>query len=168
MVDIESYIAALKITWIRRMLTSNYPWTTLIEKEIGQGAFWWNRNAQSLLHFGRKIGNMFWKETFRAFARLTSTLLIENNELGRCHLWYSNETKFKSEEISQWKRNGLHNINDLLTESGGFLSYNALKESFGISATYLDYLGLIRSLPKTFTAEFRSKQPEPIIHPYVS
>ena len=39
MVDIEAYIAALKATWIRRLLTSNHVWTSLFDTEIGQAVF---------------------------------------------------------------------------------------------------------------------------------
>ena len=70
------------------------------------------------------IGKAFCKETFIAFAKLTTTISIEDAELGRCNLWHSNETKFTGKEVGPWKRRGLHNINDLLKETGGFISYD--------------------------------------------
>ena len=122
-----------------------------------------------LFYFPRAITNKFWKETLFAYAKLTSTIVIDEMDCDSCSLWYSNESKFKQEEITQWKNRGLHNINDLLCETGRFLTFHEFKEKFDVRATSLDYLGLIQSLPRNLRMRHRSRrQPEPIIHPYVS
>ena len=169
MIEIESYIAALKITWVRRHLTSDHIWTTLFDREISSGRFLWNRNSQSLTKFARTVGNTFWKETILAFANFTSALTIDEMDGGRCSLWYSNETKFKDEEIVQWKNRGLHNVNDVLKEPGVFLTLRELKERYGVTATPLDLQGITQSLSKHFGTQVRlKKHPEPVIHPFLS
>ena len=169
MIEIEAYIAALKITWVRRYLITEHVWTMFFDKEIAQDEFLWNRNARSIANFARAITNKFWKETLFAYAKLTSTIVIDEMDCDSCSLWYSNESKFKQEEITQWKNRGLHNINDLLCETGRFLTFHEFKEKFDVRATSLDYLGLIQSLPRNLRMRHRSRrQPEPIIHPYVS
>ena len=169
MIDIESYIAALKITWVRRHLMSDHVWTLLFDSVIAKGVFLWNRNAKSLINFAMTTRNSFWKETVLAFAKLTTTIMIDQTNGGRCALWFSNETKFKESEIVQWKNAGLHNINDLLDETGRFLTFNEFKAKFEVKAIPLDLLGLTQSLSKEVFAQSNNKKhPEPIIHPYVS
>ena len=169
MIEIESYIAALKITWVRRELSSTQVWTTLFESEIAQGAFLWNRNARSLEQFARTIENAFWKETLIAYAKLTASIVIDLSNVGRCCLWYSNETKFKDEDIGQWRRRGLHNINDVVSETGRFLTFSEYKDKFKVKAMPLDILGLFQSFPNYLVTQIqKEKHLEPIIHPYVS
>ena len=164
MIEIESYIAALKITWARRQLIADHMWTTLFENEIAKGDFLWNKNARFLTNFAKKIKNNFWKETIMAFAKLTSVISIDKRDIGRCSLWYSNETKFRDQELVQWKNAGLYNINDIVKETGRFLTFAEFKETFKVKAIPLDLMGLVQSLPKDLIV----KQAEPIIHPYVS
>ena len=164
MTEIESYNAALRITWARRQLITDHVWTALFDSDIAKGNFLWNRNARFLMKFAKTITNSFWKETIMAFAKLTLAIEIDKFDVGRCSLWYSNETKFKEEELAQWKNAGLYNINDIMKETGRVLTFSEFKEKFGVKAIPLDLIGLVRSFPKNLIV----KQPEPIIHPYVS
>ena len=62
-------------------------------------------------------------------------------------LWYSDYTKFKTTKIKQCDRKGLRFIGDLLNRNGKLLSREEIKETYGVSMTFLCYESLIRSLP---------------------
>ena len=169
MTDIESYISALKVTWIRRHATQTQIWQTLFDSEISHDAFIWERNSRSIKKLANKITNPFWKETCIAYANMTAAIDIEDTEIGRCNLWYSNQTKFKANVNLQWEKRGVRILDDLLNSDGELLSYIQFKTKFRVQATYLDYLGLMKSLPKNWrTQPNKNKQQRPVIHPYVS
>ena len=116
-----------------------------------------------------KITNMFWKETCIAYATFTSTIEIDDAEIGQCGVWYSNQTKFKEVANAQWKNKGVCILDDLLDHTGKILSYEEFKDKFQVKATYLDFLGLVRSLPGNWLMQAqKKKQQRPVIHPYVA
>ena len=169
MTEKESYIEALKVTWVRRQIVSDHVWTALFDEEISAGNFLWKRNARSLTNFVRTVRNIFWKETILAYAKFTEAIPIHIEDGGRCSLWYSNDTKFKDKEIVCWKNKGIHNVNDILTDNV-FLTLQEFKERYNVNVTYLDLQGIIRSLSKHFDMR-RSRierHSEPIIHPFLS
>ena len=169
MTEIESYITALKVTWIRRHITKTHIWQTLFDNEIAHDSFIWERNARSMQKMACKIANPFWKETCKAYAALISTIEIDLNEIGRCSLWYSNQTKFKDTTLRQWKNKGVNILNDLLHPSGELLTFAQFKTKFRVKATYLDYLGLVESLPRNWRVQLNKEQHQrPVIHPYLS
>lgn len=168
MIDIESYIAALKVSWIKRQITSSHTWNILFEHVIAQGNFLWNRNARSLRKYAGSTKNVFWKETIVAYAEFTTTVFIDNDDIGRCSIWYSNETKFKEEEQKQWRRRGLHNINDVLGLTGNLLTLEQFNEKFQLHISYLEFFGLFQSFPRTWRmSRNKIKHLEPVVHPYV-
>ena len=169
MTEIESYIAGLKATWIRRHIIQTHAWQTLFDSEIADKAFIWDRNSRSIQKLASKTTNPFWKETFIAYATVTSDITIETDETGRCSIWYSNQTKFSDTVNAKWKSKGLCIIDDLVQPSGEIMSYEHFKAQFKIKATYLDYLGLVRSLPRRWRAETtKKKEQRPVMHPYVA
>ena len=169
MTEIESYIAALKVTWIRRHIMQTHTWEELVDNEMAKEGFIWDRNSRSLQRLACKITNPFWKETCRAYATVISGIEIQDSEIGRCNIWYSNKTKFTETANMQWKNRGLCIIDDLIQLTGEIMKYEHFKAKFKIKATYLDYLGLVRSLPRIWRVETeKKKEQRPVIHPYVS
>ena len=104
MIEMESYIEALKVTWVRRQIVSDHVWTALFDEEISAGNFLWNRNARSLTNIVDTVRNNFWKETILAYAKFLESIPIDIEDGGRCSLWYLSETKFKDKEIVRWKK----------------------------------------------------------------
>lgn len=67
------------------------------------------------------------------------------------------------------KNKGVCILDDLINPSGEILSFAQFKGTFKVKATYLDYLGLLSSLPKNWRAETKkTKHQRPIIHPFVA
>ena len=169
MIDIESYIAALKVTWIRRHIMQTQTWQKLFDSEIVHENFVWERNSISIEKMAINIANPFWKETLRAYAALISSIEIEDAEIGSCSVWYSDQTKFKDSINRQWKNKHLCIIDDLIDSSGEILNFERFKAKFQINTTYLDYIGLVRSLPRNWRILSRkAKCQRPVIHPFIA
>ena len=48
MTDIDLYVAALKVTWVRRHVMQNQIWQLLFDSEMAHDTFIWERNSRSL------------------------------------------------------------------------------------------------------------------------
>ena len=168
MFEIETYVEALKATWVRREMLSNHSWTTLFQEKISKGSYLWERNSDSLKKNGEKIKNPFWTEVLQAFASVSRGIKIDVENMNRCSLWFSEVTKHKTTCINAWKRKGLCYLSDVVNEMGDILTFQQTKQTYQLCGSYLDYVGLIGSLsrewkflPKKVRAEY------PVIHPQV-
>ena len=72
MIEIDTYVEALKTTWVRREMKSNHSWTSLFEERISKGICLWEMNGQSLVNFSNEIINPFWIEVLRAYANISN------------------------------------------------------------------------------------------------
>ena len=168
MIDVETYVTALKITWVKREIVGDHDWCELFRQEIVQGQFTWERNAASLIQMARKMYNPFWAEVLTAMAKYDSSVSTDIHDISRHLVWFSNYTKFQTREVRSWKRKGIVYINDLLKDNGELLSFEEAKIIYNLNGTSLDYLGLLQSLPIEWRNEqSRGKEVNPIKHPNV-
>ena len=89
MVDLDSYVHALKATWVRREIQSNHSWTSLFQRMVSGERNIWERNSESLMILAQEISNPFWAEVLIAYAKVTEGLDIDLDDVNRCSLWYS-------------------------------------------------------------------------------
>ena len=65
-------------------------------------------------------------------------------------LWNNRFIKRDGKSIfyKAWTNKGIRKINDLLDSQGHFLSFENFQRSFSVRCTFLDYAGLLASIPK--------------------
>ena len=155
MIHLDSYIKALKITWIRRLLNTEGTWQNTIFHSI---------DLKSLLHFGteylnkciNKTKNQFWKDVLQAWKALQfkqeqkdnySSEQIQNNEL-----WFNDKIKIGGKSIfyKKWYEKNIIYINDLLQDNGTFYKINEFKDKFNFEINFLEYNGIISVLRQLF------------------
>ena len=107
-------------------------------------------------------------EVFIALAKLDDSIIAGIDEIGRCCLWYSKTTKFKTNEILSWDRKGIRYINDLLKENGEIMTIEELVETYGIRRAAFDYQTLIYRLSSEWKKINKLKEANPIIRPTIS
>ena len=166
MIDLEIHIAALKLSWIRRQMTSLHKWTKLFDC-FWRGTFLiWEMNAKSLRNIAERVGNPFWREVILALALFNDAYKITDGEIGACSVWYSDQIKFVRSGLRAWHTHGIRYLNDLLKSDNTLLNFNEFRVTFGLNTTYLDYMGLIESLPLQWRRAPRREE-GPMIHPMV-
>ena len=168
MVEIDTYIDALKATWIRREIKSNHSWISLFQHSIAKDRYFWEMNSSSLTQFSNRISNLFWVDVFRAFASLSNAIEINVYDMNRCGLWFSDMTRYKNTSNKAWLRKGMKYVSDIVDDRGEMLSFQEAKQKFGIRGSFLDFVGLTRSLPDSFRSATKKVRAEyPIIHPQI-
>ena len=148
MVDVRAFINSMKLTWLKRLLTSNAAWTYIAADKMPL--------VQNLLSYGSKklqrvklsTNNPFWRDVIDAFSHFSQNFNMNVQQILSESLWFSDHTKFECSIIREWDRKGLRFIADLIDENTGQLhTKETLQDSFNIKMTFLCYRSLIRSLP---------------------
>ena len=114
---------------------------------VGETNCIWNKGSSFMKSISTKINNPFWKEVVNCWGDFVSTFRLEDLTMDTISLWKSDRTKYKNDEISQWARGGLLYFNDLRKSSGEIMSFAKAKDVYTLRGTFLDYAGLINSLP---------------------
>ena len=155
MIDLKSYLMSLKMKWIKRFVAEKDKTWHLLAPERLQRQFVWNFGASALKRLLVDIHNPFWKDTVSAWITFSAAFYISEDMIPSENVFCSEYTKFKHTRYASWEREGVRFIGDLF-EKNKLIDWTRFKKVFGIHCNYLDYSGLIHSLPK----QFRRDQPE--------
>ena len=172
MTEIGTFIKALKLTWLRRILLNINKYSEFLNTEylfiyecLQYGGKYFNVNNVN-------IKNEFWKDVI-----LSLNTFIENvkpdswKELLTIPLWYNHSIKVGGNVIfyRSWKNKGIITINDLLDPNGEILSYADFQRKYQLPTNFLVYEGIVRSIKDyifSFNfAPFIYRQDNPIL-PY--
>ena len=153
MPHITSFISALKVTWIQKVLDSdnNAAWKVLITDvldEIG-GENFWHFTKGAMTKLSSKF-NTFWKDVVKVWATLRNDPpTAPEEEILSQPLWYNDKIKIDKHTIfyPHWIREGIFFIRDLLKQ-GNFLSFIEFKEKFNIKTNFLEYYGVVQAIPQ--------------------
>ena len=157
MIDLCSYIAALKCTWIRRLLnTWNSGWATLFSKVTGiKNVLVLEGGHSSITDFLKAATkpNQFWINVLTAWNTFVKCNLPENREDSLTSvLWYNHRIKVGKKYVhyKHWASKGVNFVCDLLDEQGNFLTMENFKATFNVRTNFLEYGGIIRAVKESF------------------
>lgn len=145
--NIRCYLDALKLTWIRKLATSNHHWKNIL--------FHLAPFTSSLDQFGANIPtdkmNIFWKQVFQAYVRLEqSTLLVDTSEsILREPIFYNTNIRINNKAFyhHNWFINGISNIKHFVNNDGQFYSLQEFNNKYNINETnFLFYGGCIAAI----------------------
>ena len=148
MLDLQSFVKSMKISWINRLFTGDMTWQEIIRTDCPDIKNILTYGSRKILHISSGIKNMFWKNVLEAFASFSCALKPDLNGLLSENIWYSDYTKFNRSIVHYWNAKGIRFLSDLISESTGKLhTKESLQETFGIKMTFLCF----SSLKKKFT-----------------
>ena len=117
MVDIDNFIKAIKISWIRRLITTtDQPWSTLFEDTITKKIDIIKLGPNYLKTL--KTKNLFWKSTFEAY---TDYCIINKPKTIKQKLetpiWYNSEISAEDLYMPEWYKQGVIAVGDILNSN---------------------------------------------------
>ena len=171
MVNINAFIAALKTTWLRKIITdNNSPWSIILQFMTDTKNFFnlgTNFLTEKILP---KIKNKFWRDVFSSHIQIVRKNTPTKIQQFQTIPIFSNENIKIGDKTVYYKscfENGIKFINDLTNNDGSFYTYDELKATYNVTINFLQYSGLIRSIlawKKTLNlANIRHKEVNPII-----
>lgn len=169
MVDVNMFINALKITWIKKILTNENKYSFIV-REVVPEIFESFKFGNVFLDInGIQIENSFWKDvavSLNLFVKQTRP--SSWSELLGVPIWHNCFIKVGGSAVfyRNWMENGIILINDLLDVNGELINYNTFRTKFSVNTNVLQFEGLIRSIKKfisTFKFEpFQYRHDNPI------
>ena len=145
MINIEHFIMALKITWIRRLVKpQNSPIKILFESTITPIEKLFTKGYQ---HIESKIGNIsnkFWQDTLSSWVYMCKRIQPKNYiELYTLPIWHNPLLSNFPLFFPELNNNGINLIGDLLTDTGDIITNEELLiKTKLISINPLHYLSL--------------------------
>ena len=147
MIDLRSYLNSLKLSWIRRFVSGKNRTWHLIAPEMLRSNFVWNYGVTSLKVVMKELNNPFWKDVISAWITFSNAFEIPESMIIHENIFNSEFTKFKVNRYSRWVRSGVRFIGDLF-EGNRLMTWERFKQAYKIQCNYLEYMGLVLSLPK--------------------
>ena len=155
MIDLSTFISAIKVTWIRRLYNnSETPWAKLAKMYLGSIQKTVLFGSYYSLNMARKTTNKFWSETLYCWSKLIDSIPINNvsDALSR-PLWNNPVVSKVNLFLPDWYNNGIISIADIVFGNGKFISQNDLKTVYHIRTNFLEHHRVI-----TCVKNYLSKQ----------
>ena len=149
MVQVDSFIKSMKLSWLKRLLTSSAKWTVFAEQEVPNTWHLLTYGSKKLKLLQSKTTNAFYSDILEALIQFNCSYEPSEEELITESLWFSDWTKYQTTIVKRWDYRGLRFIGDLYdTETGQIYSKQQLENVYRIRLTFLCYTALVRSLPQ--------------------
>ncbi len=161
--DIVSFSKALKIVWIKKLLSyqDRSDWKFVffyLSKNVGQNSLWY-QDRPSLLKIAKQIKNVFWKELISNWAELNYTPVSISDILYMPLLHNGNIPIKKSPKYyASLVSNEICFVHDILNQnSGQFLEFPEFKKRFNVDLHFIHYNGLLQSIPKVWKTKINNE-----------
>jgi len=144
--DIRRYMDALKLTWIRKLFTSNMKWKCFLNCN--------EKLALSLDKTGSAVGlfmnvNDFWTDVFNAYFDFGKNICVETvDEVVSEPLFCNDKILINKKPFCcrKWIKEGVYLIAHLLDENGNFMLYQAFRDKYNIHTDFLKYNGCVQAI----------------------
>ena len=153
MIDIQTFMSSLKLTWLKRLQTMNDKFSHLVESVCPALKHIYKYGTDYIKHFLKKYDNQFWKDTLCGFCTLSSKVApINSKESQLVNLWYNPNIKVGGHSIcyKKWLAAGIIFIGDLISINGDMYSFKEFTTVYNIKINFLEYNGLIRAVKQYF------------------
>ena len=150
MINVKAFVESMKVSWLKRMLTSNADWTHTAKLQIPNVTQLLTYGKEKLLMIRNKMTNLFYIVILNVLIKFTIQYEPSIDEVLSETIWFSDHTGFPKSIIKHWDRQGLRFISDMFKPSTGQLcTKEEMQEKFQIHMTFLCYERLVRKLPNS-------------------
>ena len=150
MIDLQSFIKSLKISWIKRLYWAkpNVTWANRVKECLPPICDLVCYGSDKLQELSKNIiKNTFWRDVINAWADFNKIIRLTSSQIMTEKIWFSRYTKFKKSIVREWDAKGLRFIADLYSKDTGLLlNCEEINKTFDIKMTFLCYQSLIRSI----------------------
>ena len=92
MINIKAIIDALKLTWLRRLITYDSKWQHFIKSYIDLYKLMCC-HLNYIEHCKKSFKNTFWVDVLNAFIKINSEEVLNEDQVLKCPLFYNNNIK---------------------------------------------------------------------------
>jgi hypothetical protein len=151
MLDIESFLEAQKVIWVKRLQKSEegswmaYP-KYLLNQILGHDSFKCNTDISKL----RNWMPPFYSQLFDAWWKTKVDPMDDPFKVRREVLWLNKNILIRKKEVlfKDWYSNGIIILHDILDERGNVKSVQALSREYGFEVKVMEYNSLVSAIPQ--------------------
>ena len=158
MVELRSFIKALKVSWLRRILHQTKPneWTCLtliyFHTLFSIGGSYAFKLSSELL-------NPFWKDFMHIWAEICKIVPVENiGQILDSPLWHNKNIGRGKILFKNWHKKGIRVVFDIIGQNGEFYTFEQLKTMYNINGTFLDYQYLLNKIPPSWITQINDNR----------
>ena len=158
MLDLCAFDKALKLTWIKRIVSTNDKWGILADKYV---------NYKMIISTGgyvskekvNKTSNPFWREVLSNWNDMLIKVQCPESieEIMNQPLWYNKNMKDKEYFNKRWFEKNIRYIRDVIKPAGGFKSIQQLNEEYNIGENFLIYGKLLAEIPSVWRERLKTE-----------
>ena len=153
--DVKIKDQSLKLSWIKRMLTSKNKWNVFFTDKIPleiRTFLECNIKKADIIDLTKIYRNDFIKQVFIYWFGYTHVYPDDKPTIVSQVIWYNSFIRIDNKLIFYRKLYdlGIIYIKDLLNENGNFLNYQEMAEKCNTSFNYLQYMGIIHAIPHSW------------------
>ena len=155
MVDVQTYIYALKVTWIRRIMGAvDAQWCKFFGNIATIPELYYVEGGSKSLYNSLPPNkyNKFWSDVLIAWSKFCASHVPQNEyDVMTNTLWFNDRIKIGGECIfyNHWAKKGIRFVSDIMDNSGKFLSLNMFKERYNVRTNFIEYGGVVNAVKKS-------------------
>ena len=146
--NINKYIKALKITWIRKLDASNHKWKIIFSQSYTL--------ALEIQRLGTDLPlencNPFWTDVLKSYKELGYYINVDTTQSFLSEpIYYNVNLKINNFSFfyDDWFQKGVHKVKHFVDDNGNFLSFDEFKNNFNITDNiFLKYMGCVNVIKK--------------------
>ena len=145
MINIEKYILALKLGWIRRLVKCDSKYKTLFESLHGNVEILLKKGDTYIEEIKNICSNKFWSDVLDAWYNFIKLLSPKTKEdIMGINLWNNSKIKINNVPVfyRRWYNKNIIFIKDLVNQDGRFLSHDVFQNKYDIQCNFLEFLGI--------------------------
>ena len=161
MIDYTEFIVALKSSWIRRILHTDTKWVKLLEATLQMKVSeLLQKGSAFILDISKRIGNMFWKDVFTSWVKITNANTDIDSNILNDHIWFNPKVKINNAPIffKHYYNARFVFIRDLFDKDGNFLSLQV-----NIKTNFIEYTGLKKAVLSVLPNQIKTNLIGPIL-----
>ena len=119
MINLRTFIDALKSTWIRRLLTTDSKWHALITTQVEVDKLT-GYNMIFVEDRFKMTTNQFWNDVLQSLINIIKKTLVTEEYILTSPIYYNEKIQIGGTHIyyKSWFENGIKYVNDLINEHG--------------------------------------------------
>lgn len=148
-IDLETFMNALKITWLRRFITNNANYFELVKEICPVITKFDTFGSDYIKRRINTVHNLFWKDVFNAYIILAHLKQPKTwHEFLNWPIWYNHRLKIGGTSFCYQKyvETGILVVNDLMNRNGNFHTYDAFVDIYHVQTNFLQYHNIIHSI----------------------
>ena len=145
MIQLNNYINALKIGWIRRLIRGNSKYKILFETIHTSINDLLNRGETYIEEIKSNCTNKFWWDVLEAWKKLILKLKPTSaSDIMGISIWNNGNIRIDNNAVfyRRWYSKNIYFIKDLLDEYGHLLSYEQFQEKYNVQTNLLEFTGI--------------------------